>query len=249
MAKVVTSAVVVVPPSSVWAPFQAVRELHDKAYERWMPHVNLLYPFVPFRSYAEAVPKLSQALRDEQPFDVCVDHLGYFCFGRSATVYAGPTSQPAGALERVQRKVEAAFPFCNDLSAKGGGTFKAHITLGQFPTQSVGACMAQLNWKPIRFTCSSVCVISRFGDNPFEVKYTVPFGGSPVSSEVISYDAHASHAARPVADCPPPSVRPQRVPKQDVQKPAATAAAGSWAAIAGARTPPGNSSRAHESND
>jgi hypothetical protein len=40
-AKVVTSALAVLPPKSEWGPIQAVREKHDKAFERWPPHINL----------------------------------------------------------------------------------------------------------------------------------------------------------------------------------------------------------------
>lgn len=65
--KVVTSAVVLVPPVSAWPAIQvcgarahvarpcvtpalcaqAIRQQHDRAYMRWLPHVNLLYPFRP----------------------------------------------------------------------------------------------------------------------------------------------------------------------------------------------------------
>ena len=41
-----TSAVVLVPPRDLWAPIQAIRATNDKSYLRWMPHVNLLYPFL-----------------------------------------------------------------------------------------------------------------------------------------------------------------------------------------------------------
>ena len=35
------SAVVVSPPSALWGPIQEIRKKHDKAYHRWMPHINL----------------------------------------------------------------------------------------------------------------------------------------------------------------------------------------------------------------
>ena len=41
-----TSAVVICPPSSQWGPIQEIRSVNDKSYVRWMPHVNLLYPFL-----------------------------------------------------------------------------------------------------------------------------------------------------------------------------------------------------------
>ena len=41
-----TSAVVICPPTSTWEPIQRIRAVNDKSYTRWMPHINLLYPFL-----------------------------------------------------------------------------------------------------------------------------------------------------------------------------------------------------------
>jgi hypothetical protein len=45
--KVVTSAIIVSPPKETWGPIQDIRLKFDKAYKRWMPHINLIYPFFP----------------------------------------------------------------------------------------------------------------------------------------------------------------------------------------------------------
>jgi hypothetical protein len=42
MEKVVSSAVVVMPPESMWTQIQDIRAKHDKSYARWMPHINLV---------------------------------------------------------------------------------------------------------------------------------------------------------------------------------------------------------------
>jgi len=47
MEKAETSAIVVSPPPQAWEPIQDIRVKHDKAYSRWMPHINLIFPFVP----------------------------------------------------------------------------------------------------------------------------------------------------------------------------------------------------------
>ena len=41
------SALCVVPHRSAWAQIQDVRCVHDRAFRRWPPHINLLYPFLP----------------------------------------------------------------------------------------------------------------------------------------------------------------------------------------------------------
>eukprot|EP00667_Euglena_gracilis_P027959 EG_transcript_35164 len=39
----VQAALAVVLPRSGWRVVQAIRQRHDRGYERWMPHINLLF--------------------------------------------------------------------------------------------------------------------------------------------------------------------------------------------------------------
>lgn len=39
--KVFKSAACIIPPRTVWEAIQRIREKHDKAFQRWMPHINL----------------------------------------------------------------------------------------------------------------------------------------------------------------------------------------------------------------
>jgi len=59
--KVVQSAVVLMPHESVWEQIQSIRSKHDKSFERWMPHINLLYPFLPANKFQENLEKLRKA--------------------------------------------------------------------------------------------------------------------------------------------------------------------------------------------
>jgi len=43
---VAKSAACLIPDESLWEPIQEIRKKYDKSYPRWMPHVNLLYPFI-----------------------------------------------------------------------------------------------------------------------------------------------------------------------------------------------------------
>ncbi|CAG8623079.1 16825_t:CDS:2, partial [Dentiscutata heterogama] len=40
------SAICIIPPKSQWPNIQLIRQKHDKHYKRWMPHINLIYPFI-----------------------------------------------------------------------------------------------------------------------------------------------------------------------------------------------------------
>ena len=43
--KVFHTALIMAPPPDVIESIQKIRQEHDKAYERWMPHINLAFPF------------------------------------------------------------------------------------------------------------------------------------------------------------------------------------------------------------
>ena len=68
-----------VPPEEQWPPIQQTRtSLQDKGIYRWPPHINLLYPFVPFDAFDEAASLLGAALEQVEPFDVTLDSLDVF---------------------------------------------------------------------------------------------------------------------------------------------------------------------------
>jgi hypothetical protein len=49
------TVIAVVPPEQVWGPIQDIRRRHDRQHiRRWMPHVNLLYPFRTWASSGRA---------------------------------------------------------------------------------------------------------------------------------------------------------------------------------------------------
>jgi len=89
--KVVTSAIIVSPPQEMWSSIQAIRSKHDKSYVRWMPHINLIYPFVPANEFANIVGPLTQGLSSLQPFNLTFDSFDFFEHGaRSCTLFLKP---------------------------------------------------------------------------------------------------------------------------------------------------------------
>ncbi|KAH9897260.1 hypothetical protein F4778DRAFT_744990 [Xylariomycetidae sp. FL2044] len=48
------TALCIVPPRQLWPPADCLRALYDKAYEKWPPHLNLIYPFVQVDDLARA---------------------------------------------------------------------------------------------------------------------------------------------------------------------------------------------------
>ncbi|MBN1206467.1 MAG: DUF504 domain-containing protein [Myxococcaceae bacterium] len=95
------AAVVLIPPEELWGPIQALRAEHDRNYQRWMPHVTLLYPFVPEEHFAEAEELITQALRDLAPFQVTLSGFGHFEHRGSVTAWLRPEDRPPRAAPRA----------------------------------------------------------------------------------------------------------------------------------------------------
>eukprot|EP01116_Phalansterium_solitarium_P001246 TRINITY_DN11023_c0_g1_i1.p2 TRINITY_DN11023_c0_g1~~TRINITY_DN11023_c0_g1_i1.p2 ORF type:complete len:296 (-),score=81.44 TRINITY_DN11023_c0_g1_i1:198-1046(-) len=185
LTKVVKTAVVIIPPESVWGPIQRIRELHDKSYRRWMPHINLLYPFVSQSSFDDVLPALKQALSAFQPFQVTLAAFEHFTHRGSCTIWLRPDvdRECAGQLQRLQQALERAVPVCDDLSHLSAAGFTPHLSVGQWSKTEVEQASHELQsgWQPLSFQVSQAFVIARNTfDEPFRVHVRLPLGGEPV---------------------------------------------------------------------
>jgi 2'-5' RNA ligase len=169
------SAVAVVPPEEVWGPIQAIRRRYDRQIHRWMPHVNLLYPFVPRSAFAAAAQRLMEAYGSFEPFTVTLADFRSFRHGSGrCTLWLAP--EPAEGLRRLQAALQAAFPDCDDLSRFPAG-FTPHLSVGQFA--SAAECetvrgQLQADWMPLTFTLTEVDLLARGEDGPFVIDRRVP---------------------------------------------------------------------------
>ncbi|KAI3331395.1 hypothetical protein F4824DRAFT_475676 [Ustulina deusta] len=48
------TALCIIPPKRFWPLFNGLRSLYDKAYEKWPPHINLVYPYVRVENLSSA---------------------------------------------------------------------------------------------------------------------------------------------------------------------------------------------------
>lgn len=60
------------------------------AYERWMPHINLIFPFVPEAAMQGVLPQLQSAMSKIAPFVVTLHDFCHFNHGNSNTIYLEP---------------------------------------------------------------------------------------------------------------------------------------------------------------
>jgi poly(A) polymerase len=179
LAPVHHSALAIVPPQEAWPAIQALRRRHDRHVDRWMPHLNLLYGFVPAEHFAAAAAAAARALADFPPFTVTLDGYDTFTHRRSATAWLRPRDDPPDSVRRLQARLEALFPACTQQSEHSDAGFIPHLSVGQFASPAE-AHRVLPPWAPLTFRVGSVALLARHGNEPFTVRYRVPLGGGPV---------------------------------------------------------------------
>ncbi|WPB79650.1 poly(A) polymerase [Archangium violaceum] len=199
------SCLVIVPPEEMWAPIQALRAVHDSKFERWMPHVTLLFPFVPEDSFGEAEALITEALQGIEPFEVMLSGFGYFEHSSDVTAWLRPDDRPHGALEALHAALEKVFPKGEARGREPEFDFTPHLTVGQLPRAPAATIRRTLatwerDWRPIRFEVGDVCLTSKRGDGPFEIRRRVPLGGRPRSGASRSTPPEPSRTDRSSAE-------------------------------------------------
>ena len=172
------SAVAILPPESLWEPINAIRKRYDTQIIRWMPHINLLFPFVYPEALPEQEPILRGALSAVAPFSVTLGTFSHFDHsGGRSTLWI--MAEPKAPLVALQTALQAAYPKLNDLSRPPDG-YTPHLTVGKTRTHLQAHRIApalEREWQPLRFDVTAVAVLARERPGPFEVDRMIPLGG------------------------------------------------------------------------
>lgn len=178
-AKTHHTAVIAMPPEDVWEPIQVIRRQHDRQIARWMPHVNLLYPFVPPAQFETVLPILLAVGQRLAPLQVTLAHFQAFTHARGqSTIWLAP--EPKEALVALQAALQAAFPAYDEQGRFGSG-FTPHLSVGQTASASARRQLLETlpaQWQPLHFTLSALRLIWRTADGPFRLAQTIPLGPS-----------------------------------------------------------------------
>jgi 2'-5' RNA ligase/endonuclease/exonuclease/phosphatase family metal-dependent hydrolase len=134
------TALCLIPPEHLWEPVDRLRSLHDKAYNRWPPHINLVYPFVHPEYLQEAAQILSQLdlstivrnddeRRGEEVSQakIILDEADAFTHKQYSTIHLRPgrSSDSEGTLARLAKSVRDA------LGQSADEQFRPHMTIAQ----------------------------------------------------------------------------------------------------------------------
>ena len=169
------SAVVIIPPEELFPAIQKIRRQFDRSFVRWMPHINLLYGFLPDQHFPEAAEKIASTLVNFEPFEVTLSGFNTFKHRKNCTAWLQSDSDPSDALQKLQATLESIFPQCNEQGNKSAAGFRPHLSVGQFKTPAEAKENLPL-WHPVTFKVESIYLISRRRDDPFEIRYQIDLG-------------------------------------------------------------------------
>ncbi len=175
------TAAVIIPPEAVWGPIQAIRQKHDSKVGRWMPHITLIYPFLPRSRFGRAAKELVSACRSVKPFEIELTRFDQFGHGKGYfTLWLAPEPD-----EPIKDLHAALCPVVYEDAHDSGREiwhFKPHLSVGQ--ARGMGNMVKlieelQANWRPIRFRVDSVQLIWRNDrpDDAFRIDRTLALQG------------------------------------------------------------------------
>jgi 2'-5' RNA ligase len=169
----VTTALTLVIPEEFHERINSIRSKYDRAYPRWMPHINFMFPFIPKESFTEVGKVLADALIDFKNFKVTLSEVESFKRKGNVTFHLRP--RDTTQLEALFKVIRKALP---DVELKHE-EFVPHMTLGQCKNRDFDRIKSEIDStvdpKSITFTVDKVSLISREGTDPFETLRTVHF--------------------------------------------------------------------------
>lgn len=123
------TALCIIPPRRLWPSIDNLRSHYDKAYRKWPPHINLIYPFVQVDALPRAVEAIQSAVSSVQgprSITIRLDAAGVFPHRRDNTIYLHDADDdPYQQLKHLRRSILEA------LGQESAADIKIHLTIGQ----------------------------------------------------------------------------------------------------------------------
>lgn len=162
------TALCIVPPDGLLHDkINAIREVYDRGYPRWMPHINVMHPFVAPDRMPDAIELVesvlaSSAVASLPLVTVSLNQLSFF-EARKRLVFLLPECDDGGEkLSTLQRLLQESFPHCRKEKVDEQG-YHPHLTLGQVDGKGQFAALERLfdeTWeRPTTFALTELCMV------------------------------------------------------------------------------------------
>ncbi|KAI1367322.1 hypothetical protein F5Y08DRAFT_74838 [Xylaria arbuscula] len=122
------TALCIIPPKRFWPLLNDLRSLYDKAYEKWPPHINLVYPYVQIENVPKACERIASAASkvNLHPVRIRLNAADAFCHKRDNTIFICDKDE-----ERVARLHDLRQAILKALDHPSKGGYRMHMTIGQ----------------------------------------------------------------------------------------------------------------------
>lgn len=170
-----TTALTLVIPNHFHDEINEIRKLYDRAYPRWMPHINFFFPFIDESKFGDVVSRLEPKLKEFGSFELELNELGCFKQGKNVTAHLKPKD-----FTRLAKLFEVIRNTCPEIQLKHD-QFAPHLTIAQFKNMEKDEKMGELSkWligKNFKFVVDDICILQRSKINnsvPFSVHTRLP---------------------------------------------------------------------------
>ncbi|KAF6811580.1 DUF455 domain-containing protein (endonuclease/exonuclease/phosphatase) [Colletotrichum plurivorum] len=129
------TALCLIPPREQWPLIERLRLDNDKAYSKWPPHINLIYPFVKCTDSEDlqrACHAVASSLENCSPshhpnaLPICLDSTGVFSHRHGSTVFLCDNDE-----KRLSRLVALRDILLKAIGQNRSGSFNMHMTMAQ----------------------------------------------------------------------------------------------------------------------
>ena len=154
-----TSALSIVIPDEFVAKINQIRAMNDKAYPRWMPHINLIFPFCDQSKFDNVYAQLSAKLAGFKKFTIKLNKIGSFAQSDIMTIHVKP--EDSTDLQKLFAKIDECLP---SMTNSRFHEFHPHMTIAQTPTIGADKQIKQFQkWLGSGFTVNvdKICFLSR----------------------------------------------------------------------------------------